>query len=190
MAPQVNSERLFTAGSISAFFQNCLILDRILAGERKIITPQIVSVHRSGFLTLSSVPAGKGSSMDDETDKVVRSNGNKESLRASEVRYRRLFETAKDGILILDGDTGRITDVNPFLQDMLGYSQAELIGKALWEIGPIKDIAASRDAMRQLQKQGIYPLRGSAVWKPKRATHPGGVRQQRLPGRWLARDPM
>jgi len=91
--------------------------------------------------------------MDDETGKVVRSNGNEENLRASEVRYRRLFETAKDGILLLDADTGRITDVNPFLQDMLGYSHAELIGKALWEIGPIKDIAASRDAMNQLQKK-------------------------------------
>ncbi|MBI5934120.1 MAG: diguanylate cyclase [Chloroflexi bacterium] len=73
-------------------------------------------------------------------------------LQESEVRYRRLFETAKDGILILDGDSGRITDVNPFLQDMLGYSKAELIGKALWEIGPVKDIAASQAAMRNLQK--------------------------------------
>jgi diguanylate cyclase (GGDEF)-like protein/PAS domain S-box-containing protein len=74
-------------------------------------------------------------------------------LRASEVRYRRLFETAKDGILLLDADTGRITDVNPFLQDLLGYSHTELIGKALWEIGPVKDITASQDAMRQLQKK-------------------------------------
>jgi diguanylate cyclase (GGDEF)-like protein/PAS domain S-box-containing protein len=73
------------------------------------------------------------------------------NLQASEVRYRRLFETAKDGILILDGDTGRITDANPFLQDMLGYSKDELIGKALWEIGPIKDIPASLEAMRHLQ---------------------------------------
>ncbi len=72
-------------------------------------------------------------------------------LKASEVRYRRLFETAKDGILILDGDTGRITDANPFLQDILGYSKEELIGKALWEIGPVKDIPASIEAMRHLQ---------------------------------------
>jgi diguanylate cyclase (GGDEF)-like protein/PAS domain S-box-containing protein len=72
-------------------------------------------------------------------------------LEESEARYRRLFETAKDGILILDGDTGRITDVNPFLQDMLGYSKSELVGKALWEIGPVKDIAASQQAMRHLQ---------------------------------------
>jgi diguanylate cyclase (GGDEF)-like protein/PAS domain S-box-containing protein len=73
------------------------------------------------------------------------------TLEESEARYRRLFETAKDGILILDGDTGRITDVNPFLQDMLGYTKTELVGKALWEIGPVKDIAASQEAMRHLQ---------------------------------------
>jgi diguanylate cyclase (GGDEF)-like protein/PAS domain S-box-containing protein len=73
------------------------------------------------------------------------------TLRASEVRYRRLFETAKDGILILDADTGRITDVNPYLEEMLGYSHAELIGRALWEIGPVKDITASRDALQHLQ---------------------------------------
>jgi diguanylate cyclase (GGDEF)-like protein/PAS domain S-box-containing protein len=73
------------------------------------------------------------------------------TLRASEARYRRLFETAKDGILILDGNTGRIVDANPFLQDMLGYAESELIGKALWEIGPVKNIPASQEAMRQLQ---------------------------------------
>src|SRR4030066_1902266 len=76
-----------------------------------------------------------------------------EALKASEVRYRRLFETAKDGILILDADTGRITDANPFLQDLLGYSHAELLGKRLWEIGTFRDIAASQDAFRELQKK-------------------------------------
>src|SRR5215208_5728703 len=53
------------------------------------------------------------------------------ALEESETSYRRLFETAKDGILILDGDTGRIIDANPFLQDMLGYAEHELVGKAL-----------------------------------------------------------
>ena len=89
--------------------------------------------------------------MTNKSDKGIRSKRMQETLQTSEVRYRRLFETAKDGILLLDADTGRITDVNPFLQDMLGYSHTELIGKALWEIGPVKDITASQDAMRHLQ---------------------------------------
>jgi len=76
-----------------------------------------------------------------------------EALKASEIRYRRLFETAKDGILILDADTGRIADANPFLQNLLGYSHGELLGKMLWEIGPFRDIAASRSAFRKLQRK-------------------------------------
>jgi PAS domain S-box-containing protein len=77
-----------------------------------------------------------------------------EALRASEIRYRRLFESAKDGILILDADTGQIADVNPFLTTLLGYSQEELLGKSLWEIGLFKDIAASKTAFEELQRKG------------------------------------
>ena len=91
--------------------------------------------------------------MNDVITKKIKSKVRQVNLQASESRYRRLFETAKDGIIILDADTGRITDANPFLQDMLGYSHADLLGKALWEIGPVKDIAASQQAMRQLQKK-------------------------------------
>jgi PAS domain S-box-containing protein len=76
-----------------------------------------------------------------------------EALTSSEMRYRRLFETAKDGILILDADTGQITDANPFLKEMLGYTHAELLGKRLWEIGPFRDIAASRDAFSKLRQK-------------------------------------
>lgn len=76
-----------------------------------------------------------------------------EALKASEVRYRRLFETAQDGILLLDANTGRITDVNPFLIKMLGYSHEEFVGRKIWEIGPLKDIAASKTAFRELQRQ-------------------------------------
>ncbi|MGC9396240.1 MAG: sensor histidine kinase [Anaerolineae bacterium] len=76
-----------------------------------------------------------------------------EALRVSETRYRRLFEAAQDGILILDADTGQITDVNPFLTDLLGYSHAELVGKTLWEIGPFKNVEASRIAFAELQSK-------------------------------------
>jgi PAS domain S-box-containing protein len=77
-----------------------------------------------------------------------------EVLRASEVSYRRLFEAAKDGILILEADTGRISDINPFLVEMLGFSRSELVGKTIWEISPFKDIVANKDRFAQLQQQG------------------------------------
>lgn len=73
---------------------------------------------------------------------------------ASELRYRRLFETAKDGILILDGDSGRIVEANPYLIEMLRYSKEELLGKELWEIGLFEDVGASRSAFSDLQRDG------------------------------------
>ena len=76
------------------------------------------------------------------------------ALQASEIRYRRLFETAQDGILILDAETGKIIDVNPFMLAMLGYSKKEFLGKRLWEIGAFKDIAASKLAGLELQNTG------------------------------------
>jgi len=75
------------------------------------------------------------------------------NLEVSELRYRRLFETAQDGILILDGDSGNITEVNPFLLRILGYSKEEIIGKKLWEIGAFKDVAASQQAYATLQSK-------------------------------------
>lgn len=74
------------------------------------------------------------------------------SLRESELRYRRLFETAQDGILILDAKTGMIEDVNPYLIKMLGYSREEFIKKKLWEVGAFRDIEASQEAFEALQE--------------------------------------
>jgi two-component system CheB/CheR fusion protein len=76
-----------------------------------------------------------------------------ESLTISETRYRRLFESAKDGILILDAETGKIMDVNPFLIDLLEYSQEQFIAKAIWEIGFLKDIVANQDKFAELQQK-------------------------------------
>lgn len=73
------------------------------------------------------------------------------ALAASELRYRRLFETAQDGILILDAESGKIIDVNPFLLDLVGYPFETMIGRQLWEIGLFEDIAANRDAFTKLQ---------------------------------------
>jgi PAS domain S-box-containing protein len=75
-----------------------------------------------------------------------------QAMRVSEIRYRRLFESAKDGILILDAETGKITDANPFMAALLGYTRDDFLGKFLWEIGAFKDVVANRTAFAELQK--------------------------------------
>jgi PAS domain S-box-containing protein len=77
-----------------------------------------------------------------------------ERLRVSEIRYRRLFEAAKDGVILLDADTGQITDVNPYLMEKLGYSKEEFISKKIWEIGAFKDTDLSKAGFRELQEKG------------------------------------
>jgi len=77
-----------------------------------------------------------------------------DSVTLSETRYRRLFEAAKDGILIVDVSSRQILDVNPFLADLLGYTHEELIGMELWEIGLFRDIEANKAAFTVLQDQG------------------------------------
>lgn len=78
----------------------------------------------------------------------------RDALRQSEIRYRRLFEAAHDGVLILDSVSRKITDANPFMDRLLGYPHEELLGKELWEIGLLKDEQASIATFRELQLNG------------------------------------
>jgi two-component system CheB/CheR fusion protein len=73
------------------------------------------------------------------------------ALNVSEIRYRRLFESSKDGILILNAETGKVTDVNPFLIKLLGYSHEQFMGKAIWDIGSFKDIVSNKENFLELQ---------------------------------------
>ncbi len=77
----------------------------------------------------------------------------KDKLAVSEMRYRTLFETAQEGILILDGVTGKIKDVNPFLIKRLGYPEEKLLEKQIWDIGLIKDVVANKENFLDLKKE-------------------------------------
>ena len=77
-----------------------------------------------------------------------------QALRASELSYRRLFEAAQDGILILDADSGRINDANPFLTKLLGFSHDEMVGKTVGELSPFKDLVVNQAMLERLQKDG------------------------------------
>jgi len=75
-----------------------------------------------------------------------------QALRTSEIRYRRLFEAARDGVLLMDIRSRKITDANPFMSELLGYPHHELIGKELWEIGLMRDEKQNQDAFTELQR--------------------------------------
>ncbi len=84
----------------------------------------------------------------------------------SENRYRRVFEAAHDGIMILNSSTGKIEDVNPYMLELLDFPRDHFIGKELWEIGVLPDAEASKRAMEDLMRDGRIryedlPLRSS-----------------------------
>lgn len=89
-----------------------------------------------------------------------------DALRDSEVRYRRLFQTAKDGILILDAETGKIIDANAFMSGLLGRDLNEILGKELHEIGMFEDEHANKAAFAELQKNGYIRYDNLPVQKP------------------------
>ncbi len=76
------------------------------------------------------------------------------AVRESEERYRRLFETAQDGMLILDASSGEIIDANPYLREIIGYSKEELKGRHLWDIGSFRDIAENKEKFDKLRDEG------------------------------------
>ncbi|MFA5939361.1 MAG: sensor domain-containing diguanylate cyclase [Sinimarinibacterium sp.] len=79
---------------------------------------------------------------------------NLDQLRQSETRYRRLFESAQDGILIVDARDGQVLDANPFIAELLGFSPAELSGRKLWELGLFRDTTAIKSVFATLQDSG------------------------------------
>ena len=78
-----------------------------------------------------------------------------DALRDSEMRYRRLFEAAQDGVLILDFESGEIVDVNPFMTELLGYSYDDFLGMELWKLGLFNEKSETEFAVRELQTKGF-----------------------------------
>ena len=109
-------------------------------------------------------------------------NNSLPALQASETRYRRLFETAQDGILILNAETGEINDVNPYMIDMLHYSHEEFMGMKLWEVSPFKDTVLNREAFEELQEKGYIQYKDLPLETKEGKPYCRRVCQQRLQG--------
>jgi len=133
-------------------------------GHAPVIREMVVPIRR-GARTVAIIGVGNKPADYNEADielasllgdyswEIVERKRAEEALSSSELRYRRLFESAGDGILLLDADNGTVYDVNPFLMEMLGYSHEEMVGKELWDIGPVKDIETAKDAFKGLMKE-------------------------------------
>jgi PAS domain S-box-containing protein len=106
------------------------------------------------YLQKGGAPRSQFLELEDKIKKAVHRRQAERALSDSETRYRRLFETAQDGILIIDAKTGEIIDANPFVRDLLGYPLDEIRGKELWEIGLFRDVDASKAAFSALQETG------------------------------------
>ncbi len=78
----------------------------------------------------------------------------KKALKKSEFDYKRLFDSMRDGMLILADETGLVIDANDFLSDLLGYSKKELLGKRIWELGFLKDMVENKAKFQELLKKG------------------------------------
>ena len=108
----------------------------------------IVEMGVTVLRDINAQPTGSLAVIRDVTERKRQAD----KVLVSEIRYRRLFETAHDGVVLLDPYTRTIIDANPFMTQMLGYPHDQLVGKELYEIGLLKDEAASQEMFRNLQR--------------------------------------
>ena len=137
------------------------IVEAFREGTPAVPTEQSILIARNGTewpIHKSAAPildaAGRIAGVVLSFHDISRRRKAEQKLEVSEVRYRRLFESAHDGILILSALTAKVLDVNPFMCELLGYPREHFIGKELWEIGVFKDAESSKEAMALLQKSG------------------------------------
>ncbi|HBA86451.1 MAG TPA: GGDEF domain-containing protein [Geobacter sp.] len=108
------------------------------------------------FARIEALACGEGPEYRLAVLDITERKRSEDALQASEARYRRLFETAKDGIMIVDADSGEITEANPFLFGMIGYAREEVLGRKLWEIPPFAGIAGNSVEFEAQQHRDYY----------------------------------
>lgn len=80
-------------------------------------------------------------------DEIRKRKRAEDALRRSELRYRRIFETALDALILVEDREGLVVDVNPRTVELLGYSWGELAGHPVWAIDTLKKIVPSKSVL-------------------------------------------
>ena len=132
----------------------------LASGERRLDwrAVEIVALHRDGReipveISFSDMHIdGRrvfGAFMRDVTQRVQQ----RRELQRSEERYRRIVQTAAEGIWMIDAAT-LTTFVNPKMASMLGYAAGEMLGRSMYDFMDERARAEARENMRR-REQGI-----------------------------------
>ncbi len=131
------------------------LFEQLKRGAAELTDVEIEPKSRGGETRTLLINARRLRSPDQEPLVLMALQDVTERKRAAEARYRRLFETARDGIVIVDAHTGDILDLNPFAEELLGYRRQELAGRKLWEVESIRDGTSMRGAIAQIRERGM-----------------------------------
>ena len=96
------------------------------------LSRKAVDTALSFFMTIANILSQLSYSNNKLAQSLAEREALLEALSASEDKYRNIVETANEGISIIDAEE-RITFVNKKIEDMLGYSSEELIGRSMWD---------------------------------------------------------
>ena len=117
----------------------------------------VIEAFNSGadfYLPKSGEPKIRFAELKDALFEAVKKGAGRNEFHDSEIRYRRLFETSRDGILILDAESGNITDANPLVLALLGYSRDEVLGKNIRDLGVIGEKTLAEKTAAELKTSG------------------------------------
>ena len=138
---------LCRASTQTSFTQMCALHAQVIPDESY---SQLVSPEEQ--LRAVSLFQQKALSLEAE---IAERKAAEERLRLSENRYRRLFEAATDGILLVDPHSGRITDANPALLHLLGATDAQVVDRELWQVGLLPDQPTQQAFLQQVQQERV-----------------------------------
>lgn len=100
------------------------------------------------------------------------------TVRETEARFRRLFETANDGILLIQSSTGTVTDANPQFSKLTGLKRSLAVGCSPFELMPFQ-FTGTKERLRRLMdprapfrpiELTLFEARGQAVTVEARAS--------------------
>ncbi len=139
-------------------------------GENIHVTREGRELHVESRVTMSLADDGRSKGLVAVIRDITERKQSEEGLRQSEERYRRVIETAHEGIWMIDAE-GRTTYVNQRIADLLGYSSAEMAGRGhtdfMWEEDhPTGDLELSlrRQGIAQVWDQRYRRKDGRELW--------------------------